>query len=88
MTLNIFLLASATGLFYVNGFTSWYLNYIVGRVTSYRLRRELMVMDYDSRSDFGNSTHSVVELIILIVPNSADIEKMQIKSSLFSGPRV
>jgi hypothetical protein len=27
-------------------------------------------------------------LIILIVPNSADIEKTQIKSSLFSGPRV
>jgi len=45
-------------------------------------------VDYDSISDFGNSTHSVVELIIWIVSNSADSEKTQIKSSLFNGPRV
>lgn len=47
-----------------------------------------MVVDYDCSSDFGNSTHSVVELIIWIVSNSAESEKTQIKSSLFSGRRV
>jgi len=47
-----------------------------------------MVVDYDSSSDFGNSTHNVVELIIWIVSNSADSEKTQIKSSLSSGPGV
>jgi hypothetical protein len=63
VTLNIFLLLSAAGLFYVNGFTSWYVNYIVGRV-SFLLSKERMIVDHDSSSDFGNSTHSVVELII------------------------
>jgi len=47
-----------------------------------------MVVDYDYSSDFGNSTHNVVELIIWIVSNSADSEKAQIKSSLSSGPRI
>jgi hypothetical protein len=39
-----------------------------------------MVVDYDSSSDFGNSSHSVVELIIWIVPNSADSEKHKLRA--------